>query len=225
MCAPADVLDGFPRGQQVVILRTTSRFIRGISDQSDINDPPQRPTTFQLTGPNAMTRFLELLSRIVYGAIAIILLLLALVLACDAVFQFGRQLLVGGEVTEAALAGIGYVVVSIATFEIARYLTEEEVVRGRGRESLIASKARRSLTRLVSTVAVAIFLEALVIVFHVGKENVPQLIYPTFLLIAAIMIVVGLGFYQRLSAGVEEHIEEVDIATNNDRLMPERSEQ
>jgi hypothetical protein len=117
------------------------------------------------------------------------------------------------------------VVVSIATFEIARYLTEEEVVRGRGRESLIASKARRSLTRLVSTVAVAIFLEALVIVFHVGKENVPQLIYPTFLLIAAIMIVVGLGFYQRLSAGVEEHIEEEDIATNNDRLTPERSEQ
>ena len=174
-----------------------------------------------------MTRFLETLSRIVYGAIAIILLLLALVLACDAVFQFGRQLLVGGEVTEAALAGIGYVVVSIATFEIARYLTEEEVVRGRGRgrESLLASKARRSLTRLVSTVAVAIFLEALVIVFHVGKENVPQLIYPTFLLIAAIMIVVGLGFYQRLSAGVEEHLEEEGIATNNDGLAPEQSEQ
>jgi hypothetical protein len=176
-----------------------------------------------MTGPNAMTRFLEILSRIVYGVIAIILLLLSVVLSCDAVFQFFRQALIGGEVTEAALAGIGYVVVSIATFEIARYLTEEEVVQGH--EIQFASEARRSLTRLVSTVAVAIFLEALVIVFHVGKENVPQLIYPTFLLIAAILIVVGLGFYQRLSAGVEEHIEEEDIATNNDRLTPERSEQ
>ncbi|MGA8292852.1 MAG: GNAT family acetyltransferase [Rhodoplanes sp.] len=169
-----------------------------------------------------MTRFFEPLSRIVYGVIAIILLLLALVLAGDAVFQFFREALVGGEVTEAALGGIGYLVVAIATFEIARYLTEEEVVRRR--EIQLASEARRSLTRLVSTVAVAIFLEALVIVFHVGKENVPQLIYPTFLLIAAILIVVGLGFYQRLSANVEEHVEERDIAASSDRPSPEQSD-
>ena len=155
--------------------------------------PLLRPTTFNSAGPNAMTRFLETLSRIVYGVIAIILLLLAVVLAGDAVFQFFREALVGGEVTEAALGGIGYVVVAIATFEIARYLTEEEVMRGRATQ--LASEARRSLTRLVSMVAVAVFLEALVIVFHVGKDNVPQLIYPTFLLIAAILIVVGLGFY------------------------------
>ncbi|MFZ1883383.1 MAG: GNAT family acetyltransferase [Rhodoplanes sp.] len=169
-----------------------------------------------------MTRFLELLSRIVYGVIALILLLLTVVLACDAVFQFFRQALIGGEVTEASLAGIGYVVVAIATFEIARYLTDEEVVRGH--EIQLASEARRSLTRLVSTVAVAIFLEALVIVFHVGKENVPQLIYPTFLLIAAILIVVGLGFYQRLSASVEDRIEERDITASSDRPSPERSD-
>lgn len=168
-----------------------------------------------------MMRFFEILSRIVYGVIAIILLFLALVLACDAVFQFGRQLLTGGEVTEAALAGIGYVVVSIATFEIARYLTEEEVVRGR--EIQLASEARRSLTRLVSTVAVALFLEALVIVFHVGKENVPQLIYPTFLLIAAILIVVGLGFYQRLAASVEARDAKRDMTASGDRPSPEQT--
>jgi hypothetical protein len=92
--------------------------------------PLLRPTTFNSAGPNAMTRFLETLSRIVYGVIAIILLLLAVVLAGDAVFQFFREALVGGEVTEAALGAIGYVVVAIATFEIARYLTEEEVMRG-----------------------------------------------------------------------------------------------
>ncbi len=109
--------------------------------------------------------------------------------------------------------------VAVATFEIARYLTEEEVVRGR--EIQLASEARRSLTRLVSTVAVAIFLEALVIVFHVGKENVPQLIYPTFLLLAAIVIVVGLGVYQRLSASVEEQVERRDLAASSDRPTPE----
>jgi hypothetical protein len=152
--------------------------------------------------PHALVRILQTLSRVVFGAIATILLLLALVLAGDAVVQFCRAAIVGGDVTEAALSGIGYVVVSVATFEIARYLTEEEVVRGP--EARLASEARRSLVRLVSTVAVAIFLEALVIVFHVGKENVPQLIYPALLLMAAILIVLGLGVYQRLSAGIDD---------------------
>ena len=126
-----------------------------------------------MAGRNALVRILETLSRVVFGAIATILFLLALVLAGDAVVQFFRTAWVGGEVSEAALDGIGYLVVSIATFEIARYLTEEEVVGGR--EARRAAEARRSLARLVSTVAVAIFLEALVIVFHVGKETCPNL--------------------------------------------------
>lgn len=153
-----------------------------------------------MTDQTPLPSFLENLSRIVFAVVAIILFLLGLVLAGDAVFQFVRAAWVGKEVTEAALSGIGYVVVAVATFEIARHLTEEEVVRERVRH---ASDARRSLTRLISTVAVAIFLEALVIVFHAGKENVPQLIYPTLLLIAGTLIVVGLGVYQRLIASVE----------------------
>ncbi|MEZ5786334.1 MAG: GNAT family acetyltransferase [Xanthobacteraceae bacterium] len=154
-----------------------------------------------MTEDKPLPSFLELLSRIVFSVVAIILFLLGLVLAGDAVVLFVRAAMVGKEMTEPALSGIGYVVVAVATFEIARHLIEEEVVRGRGRD---AADARRSFTRLISTVAVAIFLEALVVVFHAGKENVPQLIYPSLLLVAATLIVVGLGVYQRLSASVEE---------------------
>lgn len=171
------------------------------------------PKRFPYDRPQRPCQFIEALSRVVFGAIATILFLLALVLAGDAVVQFFRAAWVGGEVTEAALGGIGYLVVSIATFEIARYLTEEEVV-GR-REARRASEARRSLARLVSTVAVAIFLEALVIVFHVGKENVPQLVYPALLLITGILLVLGLGFYQRLNSGLEEDGEGVLAAGDN----------
>jgi hypothetical protein len=153
-----------------------------------------------MTEDKALPSFLEVLSRIVFAAVAIILFGLGLVLAGDAVVLFVRAAMVGKEMTETALSGVGYVVVAMATFEIARHLIEEEVVRGRGRD---AGDARRSLTRLISTVAVAIFLEALVVVFHAGKENVPQLIYPTLLLVAATLIVVGLGLYQRLTASVE----------------------
>ena len=105
-----------------------------------------------------------------------------------------------------ALSGIGYVVVSIAVFDVAKYLIEEEVVRGR--ELRVASEARRSLTRFISTIAIAVFLEALVIIFRVAQENVTNLFYPTFLLIAAILLVLGLGVYQRLSVTVERQVED-----------------
>ena len=85
----------------------------------------------KVTDRSQVKPFFETLSRIVYGAFATILLLLTLVLAGDAVFQFFRVAVVGGELTEAALSGIGYVVVSVATFEIARYLTERGVMRRR----------------------------------------------------------------------------------------------
>ena len=71
-----------------------------------------------MAGPsNALVRFLETLSRVVFGAIATILLLLALVLAGNAVVQFGRAAFFGGDVTVAAGSGIGYVVESVATLK------------------------------------------------------------------------------------------------------------
>jgi MFS family permease len=166
------------------------------------------------------TGALDTLSRIVFAVIATILLLLALALAGDAAFQFVMAIWTGQGIGEAALVGIGYVVVSVATFEISKYVIEEEVVRGR--EMRVASEARRSLTRFISTIAIAIFLEGLVVVFRVGKDNVPHLIYPTALLIAGILLILGLGVYQRLSAIVEEEVEEKDIADEKEERRARR---
>ncbi|CAL8968549.1 hypothetical protein RHODGE_RHODGE_04935 [Rhodoplanes serenus] len=155
-------------------------------------------------------RLFETTSRLVFAAIAAVLMILALVLAGDAIVQCLLAFARGEDVGDAALAGIGYAVVAVATFEIAKYLVEEEVIRGS--EKRVAAEARRSLTRFIATIAIAIFLEALVVVFRVGKEQVPQLVYPTLLLIAGIVVVVGLGVYQRLSASVEDAVEARDAA-------------
>jgi hypothetical protein len=150
----------------------------------------------------------EILSRIVFGAAAAILMLLAVILTGDAVMQFALALIAGRSVGIAALTGIGYVVVSVAVFDVAKYLIEEEVVRGR--EMRAASEARRSLTRFISTIAIAIFLEALVTVFRVTQEDVALLIYPTLLFVSAILLVLGLGAYQWMSAKVEARVEARD---------------
>jgi hypothetical protein len=152
----------------------------------------------------------DLLSRIVFGAAATILMLLAIVLIVDVVVQFTSVVWSRRAVAISALTGIGYVVVAIAVFDVAKYLVEEEVVRGR--EMRAAGETRRSLTRFISTIAIAVFLEALVTVFRVSQENVTDLIYPTMLFVAAILLVLGLGIYQRLSAEVEIQVGHKDRA-------------
>ena len=59
------------------------------------------------------------------------------------------------------------------------------------------------------------FIEGLVTVFRVSKEDVEKMLYPTALLLTAILIVVGLGIYQRLSADVEQKVEAKDKAKRN----------
>ncbi len=50
----------------------------------------------------------------------------------------------------------------------------------------------------------AVFIEGLVTVVGVSKQqDVETMIYPTLLLMTAILIVIGLGLYQRLSIAVE----------------------
>jgi hypothetical protein len=147
----------------------------------------------------------DFISRAIFGLAAAVLAVFAIVLAGSAVSDFVMAAWARQHVGMSALSGIGYVVVSIAVYDVAKYLIEEEVVRGR--ELRVASEARRSLTRFISTIAIAVFLEALVTIFRVAQEDVTNLFYPTFLLIAAILLVLGLGVYQRLSVTVERQVE------------------
>jgi hypothetical protein len=152
----------------------------------------------------------DLVSRIIFALAAAILMLLALLLIADVLVQTVSTFLSWRSMGIVALTGIGYVVVAIAVFDVAKYLFEEEVIRAR--EMRAASETRRSLTRFISTIAIAVFLEALVTVFRVSQEDVANLLYPTLLFAAAILLVVGLGLYQRLSAEVEERVGHQDQA-------------
>jgi hypothetical protein len=152
----------------------------------------------------------DVVSRIIFGVAAGILMLLALLLIADVLVQTVSTFLSWRSMAIAALTGIGYVVVAIAVFDVAKYLFDEEVIRAR--EMRAASETRRSLTRFISTIAIAVFLEALVTVFRVSQEDVAKLLYPTLLFVAAILLVVGLGVYQRLSAEVEERVGHKDRA-------------
>lgn len=150
----------------------------------------------------------DLLSRLAFGLLSLMLMLLAAglvvvsVAMLVAVFQDPE-----GEPGQSLLRAVGYTVVAIAVFEVSKYLFEEEVMNPR--EMRHASEARRGLTKFISTIAIIIFLEGLVATFMVStQENIQMMLYPTLLLVAGIALVVGLGVYQRLSAQAEREAPE-----------------
>jgi len=147
-------------------------------------------------------RIMEWLSRLAFASASLVLMAMSLGLVVyGAVEVAGIGRASWHDAGGVLLAAIGYVVIAMAVFDVAKYFIEEEVIRAR--ELRHAAEARRSLTKFVSTISIAVFIEGLVMVFQASRNDLPQMVYPTALLFVAIVIVVGLGVYQRLSADVE----------------------
>jgi len=149
-------------------------------------------------------RMFEAGTRVAFSIIAVVLGLFALTMSAYGIGQTFYALIYWEDFGYAVLRGVGYIVIAIAVFEVAKYLVEEEVVREREMRS--PGEARRSLTKFISTISIAVFLEALVTVFRVSHTNVADLVYPAILLLTAITMIIGLGVFQRLSATVEVQV-------------------
>jgi L-asparagine transporter-like permease len=151
-------------------------------------------------------KLMEWLSRFAFATASLVLMALSLALVVyGAIEVIGIGVSSWKDAGGTILAAIGYVVIAMAVFDVAKYFIEEEVIRGR--ELREAAEARRSLTKFVSTIAIAVFIEGLVITFQASKDDLPTMLYPTALLLTAILIVVGLGVFQRLSAEVENKLD------------------
>ena len=154
----------------------------------------------------SIEKIMEWLSRLAFASASLILMGMSIALV---IYGAVEVALVGLNSWKDAggvlLSAIGYVVIAMAVFDVAKYFIEEEVIRGR--ELREAAEARRSLTKFISTIAIAVFIEGLVIVFRASKDDIPTMVYPTALLLTATLIVVGLGVFQRLSADVEDKVD------------------
>ena len=151
-------------------------------------------------------KLMEGLSRFAFATASLVLMALSFALVIYGVVEVASVGISSWkEAGSTILAAIGYVVIAMAVFDLAKYFIEEEVIRGR--ELREAAEARRSLTKFISTIAIAVFIEGLVITFQASKDDLPTMLYPTALLLTAILIVVGLGVFQRLSAEVEKKLD------------------
>lgn len=148
-------------------------------------------------------------SRLWFGAVGATLIVLATGLVLAGIYQVGTSVWRSGEyLNQRLLSAVGYVVIAIAVFDVAKYLLEEEVVRER--ELRQVGEVRRSLTRFTSTILIAVFLEAIVLIFKVTEEDISLMVYPSLLLFGGVAMLIGLGVFQRLAAVAERATGEHD---------------
>src|SRR5258708_6713798 len=144
-----------------------------------------------------MTTAMEYISRGVFGLASIVLMLIALALS---IYSAGLIAVAlrgpWGEAGNGLLESIGYVVIAMAVFDVAKYFVEEEVIRGR--EMRLASEARRSLTKFISTIGIAVSVEGLAVAFREGSKDITTGLYPASILLVGSLVILGLVVSQDL---------------------------
>lgn len=146
---------------------------------------------------NQTKTYSDWVGRAVYGLISVSLGVISLTMMGVALWGIWISVHEKTLLVTALLDAIGLIVIGMAVFDVSKFLLEEEVFSSSGTKS--PEKQRGTLLKFLVIIAIAVSLEALVFVFDAGKKDIAMLIYPTFLLIAAVLVVVGLGVYQKLT--------------------------
>ncbi len=66
------------------------------------------------------------------------------------------------------------------------------------------AEARRTLTKIMTIIAIAVSVEGLVYIFKAGTQDLSLPIYPAILILTSVIVIIGLGIYQKLSSSVEQ---------------------
>ncbi|MPQ76652.1 hypothetical protein [Hydrogenovibrio sp. JE_KL2] len=102
------------------------------------------------------------------------------------------------------LQAVGAIVIAIAIIDVSKYMVEEEIFRDKELRS--PKEARETMTKVIVIISIAVGIEGLVYIFKAGSENITLLPYPAVLLVVSVILIVGLGVFQKLSLSTEESV-------------------
>jgi hypothetical protein len=145
------------------------------------------------------------ITTISYLFSAIILFGMALLIMGWSVYEvalhFNSPDLGRGEFILMMLQSVGTIVIAVAIINIAKYMIEEEVYLDKDMRSSV--EARETMTKIIIIISIAVGIEGLVYIFKAGAQDIRLLLYPSALLLVSVLLIVGLGIYQKLSIAVE----------------------
>lgn len=166
-----------------------------------------------------VTAFFKFISRILYVVVTLSLLGLAFAFVIYAGWSVYRAATGQDAVLASMLHAIGLVIIALAVSDVGKFLLEEELNSERELET--TGEVRRTLTKFITIIIIAVSLETLVFLFEAGRDSAESLLYPSLLLIAVAVLLGVLGLYQRLAWTVE-HQARRDLSGNAE-LDPEKA--
>ncbi len=147
-----------------------------------------------------MDKYIRMLSNFAYTVGCACLYLISLWIIAAAIISIVTDLSTSVFTVYKLLDEVALIVFSIAVIDVSKYLIVEEVLKGHDRSP---KEARRAFTKFITIIVTALSLEALVITIESVKTDITKLIYPILLFLAATILLVGLGVYQKCNSSSE----------------------
>lgn len=148
--------------------------------------------------PSLIAMLRTLLARM----FSILFLTLSVSLAVLAIIQFTHAFGSDDALTSGLIKSINTAVISLATFELGIGICKEYATDNHGGD--IFPTVRRSITRFVAVVCIALVLEGLIMVIKYSQlELAGNLYYPVAIVISASFLLLALGGFLSLTRGEE----------------------
>lgn len=143
--------------------------------------------------------FRGIYSFIVIGLFCVVVVLLYLAWADIAELVWGT--LHEGESRYKPFTVIVYLTLAMAIFDLGKTTLEEEVLMHK--DIFRHSSTRRTITRFIAAILIAVSIEALLLMFKSALSDSALLIQSVWLMLAAVGLLIGLGCYVYLGAKAE----------------------
>jgi putative exporter of polyketide antibiotics len=169
-------------------------------------NPPYPLHNLRPTSGYTMEKFIKKiftrLFTIIYLMAAFLLVLIAILIIGWSIWEIFANFRLGEELIKNTLHSVGAIIIAVAIIDVAKYMFEEEIFRSKELRS--PEEARKTLTKIFVIISIAVSLEGLVYIFKAGTEDISLLPYAASLIVTAILAMVGLGIYQKLSIRTEK---------------------
>jgi len=138
---------------------------------------------------------------------ALILIVLSLIIMGWSVYEVISNIKDEAGFIPLMLQSVGAIIISAAIIDVAQYMVEEEVFMNK--ELRDPEEARRTITKIIVIITIAVSIEGLVYMFKAGMKDLSLLLYPALLIVVSAILIVALGIYQQLSATIEKTDKEI----------------
>ncbi|KHE91758.1 MAG: hypothetical protein SCABRO_02500, partial [Candidatus Scalindua brodae] len=133
---------------------------------------------------------------------ALILIALSLIIMGWSVYEVISSIKEEAGFIPLMLQSVGAIIISAAIIDVAQYMMEEEVFKNKELRDPV--EARRTITKIIVIITIAVSIEGLVYIFKAGTKDLTLLLYPALLILVSAVLIVALGLYQKLSATIEK---------------------